>query len=99
MANLRLGNTYYIDTQYSTNEELARKNILVKGVVLTTSAAGGQLVLSDAGLGVKLSLKAAADEDTVHFDFSSTPVIFSTSIRPTTLSNAVATVIFAESGG
>ncbi len=95
MANTRAGNTYYIDTQYSSTEELAVKNLKVLGVVVTASAAGGNILLSDGSVS-KLFLKVATDEDTSYFDFSNSPILFSTSIRPTTLSGAVATVIIEE---
>lgn len=99
MANTRAGNTFYIDTQYSVaGDELASKNLRVLGVVVTTSAAGGNVALSDNGVS-KLFLKVSADEDSQYFDFSNSPIIFGTSIRPTTLSGAVATVILQESSG
>ena len=97
MANARSANCYYIDTQYSTNEELAVKNVLVLGVLVTVSAAGGNLVLSD-GSTVKASFKVATDEETAFFDFGNCPMLFTTSIRPSTLTDAVATVIFKDAG-
>lgn len=98
MANARSGNTYYIDTQYATNEELAVKNLKVLGVVVTSTAAGAILSLTDSGT-AKFTFKVAADLSSQYFNFSDSPVLFQTSVRPTTLTNAVATVIIQESSG
>lgn len=93
MANARNGNTYYIDTAYATNEELAG-NFRVVYVILTCTGAGGRLVLADSSLATKLDLRNATDEQTQVFDFSRAPITFSTSLRPTTLTTAVATIVF-----
>lgn len=99
MANTRAGNSYYIDTQYSVAaDELAAKNLKVLGILLTTSSAGGLITLTDNGV-TKLTIKGATDEDSSYYDFSNSPILFGTSIRPTALSGAVATVIIQESSG
>jgi hypothetical protein len=97
VANVRVGNKFYIDTQYSgSSDELAYKNLLVLAVIVTATGANGRIVLSD-GAQVALDLRVATSGTTQVFDFSKSPVLFQTSIRPSTLSNAVATVIGRES--
>ena len=95
MANARAANTYYIDTQYSTNEELAGKNLKVLGVIMSSTNTNAVLVLTDSGTS-KLDFRIAASGESKHFDFSKSPILFSTSVRPTTLTNAKATVILEE---
>jgi len=99
LANARNGNTYYIDTQFATNEELVVKNMKVTHIVVTSTAAGGKIVLADSSVATKIDLRVAADEDSVLFDFSANPLVFSTSIRPLTLSGAVVTCVLSGSGG
>lgn len=96
MANARNGNTYYIDTQFATTEELAVRNLKLVYVVLTVTGAGGRVVLSDSSLATKLDLRIATDEQSEMFDFSENPIVFSTSIRPTTLTTAIVTCVFQE---
>lgn len=95
MANVRSANSYYIDTQYATNEELAVKNLIVVGVFVRATSAGGRVVLTDSGTN-KLDLQVDTANRTEFFPMADTPVLFTTSIRPTTLSNAIVTVIFRE---
>ena len=98
MANIRNGNTFYIDTQYSAaSDELASKGIKVIGIFVTSTAAGGRVVLADSSIATKLDLRVTADEDTVYFDLSNNPIIFSTSLRPTTLSGALVTCVLSVS--
>jgi hypothetical protein len=95
VANTRSGNVYFIDTQYATNEELAVKNLRVVGILVTSSAAGAQLILGDSST-TKLDLKVPIDEDTLYLDFSETPILFAVSIRPKTLTTCTAMVIIEE---
>jgi len=95
VANTRSGNTYYIDTQYATNEELAVANLTVVGVIVTATGASAVVALTDSGT-VKLNLRVATSGATEFFDFSEAPIVFANSIRPTTLTNAIATVIIRE---
>lgn len=96
MANVRFGTTFYIDTQYAVAaDELMIKNLKVKYIILTATAANGRIVLTDSG-NSKFDLRVAISGKTEQFDFSQEPIVFSLSLRPTTLSNAVATVCFEE---
>lgn len=98
MANVRNGNTFYIDTQRSSaSDDLIIKNLKVSDVIITVSAAGGLVVLSDVTTtNIKLSLKVATDEETKHFKFHSSPVVFPNGISATTLTNAVVTCVIQE---
>jgi hypothetical protein len=99
VANVRNANTFYIDTQRSTAaDDLVVKNIKVTDVIVTVSAAGGQVILSDVSTtNVKLSLKVATDEETKHFKFHASPILFPNGISATTLTNAVVTCVIQES--
>lgn len=99
MANVRNANTYHIDTEYSTNEELLAPNVIVVGVVVTATAAGGRLILADSQTSepTKLDLSVATDGTTSFFDLSGCPVLFPNGIRPVTVTNVTATVIFRDS--
>ena len=97
MANIRLANTFYIDTQYSVAaDELTVRNIKVKQIIVASSAAVASLVLEDAALGKKIEIKIDVADKTEHINLRDSPIIFSTSIRPTTLTNCTATVVIEE---
>lgn len=97
MANVRSANTFYVDTQYAVAaDELAIKNLRVLYVTVTPTAANGRIVLTDSGTN-KVDLRAETSGKSVVFDYSRNPMVFATSIRPGTLTNAVATVHFEES--
>jgi hypothetical protein len=100
MANVRNSNTFYIDTQYSgASDELAVKNLRITHVIVTATAANGRIVLADSSVATKVDLRVATSGASQVFDFSANPLVFSTSVRPTTLTNAVATCIGFESRG
>lgn len=96
MANARSGNTYYMDTQYSTNEELSTtgKPLAVTDIIVRSTSTSAVVVLGD-GASVKFSLAIAADDGVVHIPLAH-PTSFRTSIRPITLTSAVCTVVFKE---
>ena len=97
MANVRNSNTFYIDTQYSAaSDELAIKNIKVVYAIVTATAGNGRVVLGDSSVATKIDLREATSGATAYFDFSDKPLVFSTSIRPTTLTNAVVTLVIEE---
>ena len=99
MANTRGGNTYYIDTQYSASisatTELVISNIRVHYVLVTGTTSNAHVVLSDNGI-TKLDLRVPNSGETRMFRFDAFPVLFTTSIRATTLANALVTVVFEE---
>lgn len=101
MANTKCGNTCYVDTQYSVAaDQLAGKNLRVVGIVLTATGANARLVLSDiTGPTTKIDVRVGTSGESKHFRFEEYPINFPNGIRPSTLSNAVATIIISESGG
>lgn len=98
MANVRSGNTHYID---STGTLTADKNDKVAYVVLTASSANAVILLTDAGSGTrsKIDLRVATAGTTQVFDFSEVPLVFSNGVRVGTLTNAVATIVYTKGGG
>lgn len=99
MANVRSSNTYHIDTQYSTSEELAEKSLSVTGIVMVSTGANAILVLSDSSTGTKkIELRLATSGETLHIPLDAGPIHFPNGIRPTTVTNCRATVILAKPG-
>lgn len=100
--NLLNGNSFYIDTVYSTSDhDLARKSTLVAYVTITATSANAILVLGDiqASAQNKLELRVAAAGTTEQFSFEQTPVLFPNGIRVLTLTNCTATCIIKNVGG
>lgn len=98
MANVRNGNSFYIDTQSSSSsDDLVIRGIKVHYIILTATAANGRLVLQDTGNNVnKCDVRVATSGACQVFDFSACPLFFPNGIKPSTLSNAVATLIGSE---
>ena len=100
MANTRSGNTFYIDTQYAVSgDELAITGIKVTHVTLTATAANSVIRLDDSSLFRKIDCRVATSGDSKIFDFSDNPLMFTASIRPTVLTNGVASLQIQESRG
>lgn len=102
MANVLNGNSFYVDTAYSTSaDDLVRASVLVSYVIVTTTAANGVVLAGDvAGTSPsKLSLKLAANTSSQIFDFSRRPILFPNGIRVTTLTNCVVTFVLSNQGG
>lgn len=98
MANVRKGDTWYIDTVYnsgtsSTWLDVTGKNAVVTDIFVSSTNTAAQLVLSDSGT-TKLDIRIAADDTTQHF--SGVNIRFAGEIRPTTLTNCVATLKIQE---
>lgn len=97
MANIRSGNTYYID---SASVSLEAPGIQVIGVILTGDGGVAELVLGDnisgASYPTKLSVRTA-DDTTIYLDLSVTPIVFTNGIRVATATNTKATLILRES--
>lgn len=99
MANVRNGNTWYVDT---AGESLDVLNVRVTSVILTAGAGIAELLLGDgssvASYPNKTSIKAAA-ETTVQVILDTTPVVFPNGIRIKTLtSGAQATLLTTTAG-
>jgi hypothetical protein len=96
MANKRNGNTIYVDTAGTLTSD---KNMHVVNVIVTATAASAVVVLSDPdGTSLKADLRVADSGVTQQFAFLP-PMFFPNGIRVTTLTNAIATVIYNRSGG
>lgn len=92
MANVRSGNSHYVDSTGALTTETPTK---LAGVVLIATAANAVLVLRDYdGTVTKLELRLATSGDSQHFDFSNTPVFFPNGINATTVTNARAILIY-----
>lgn len=97
MANVRNGNTFYID---STSPVINSVNIRVKAILLTATAASGRVVLQDVTTNnIKADLRVATSGESRLFEFDKNPIVFPNGINPSTVTNAVATLIVEESRG
>lgn len=99
MANVRNSNSFYIDTQSAVDaDNLAVKGLAVAYVALTATAANGRLVLQDltATPTTKIDLRVEVSGHTEVFSFEMFPILFPNGIKPSVLSNAVATLVFKE---
>ena len=94
MANAHAGNSSYVDTAGVLR---SASNTSVAYVIVTSSAAGGLITLQDnAGTPVdKVTFKVATDEETKVFDFSNTPIVFPNGVKASTVTDCVATVVYA----
>lgn len=96
MANVRNGNTIYVDSAATLTTD---KNLHVVNVLVTATAASAVVVLADPdGTSLKADLRVATNGTTESFMFV-TPVFFPNGIKVTTLTNAIATIIYTRSGG
>lgn len=97
MANIRNGNTHYVDSTGTLSET---KNVRVTGIVLTATTAGAVLVLKDPSTSaLKIELRVAATNTSQYFAFRETPLYFPNGISVFTLTNAKATIVYNEAGG
>lgn len=102
MANVLNGNTWFVDTQYTSEaDDLVRKQLLVVYVTVTATGANGRIVLGDSGPNpaTKFDLRVAAAGTTEIFRLDLKPALFPNGIRAITLSNAVATIVIQNPGG
>ncbi len=98
MANKVNVNTIYVD---STGDLVTNKGCRVAYVLLTATAANAVLVLQDTGTGTpnKFDLRNADSGTTVTFDLSNMPAFFPNGIKASTVTNAIATIIYTNVGG
>ena len=97
MANIRNANTYYMDT---TTASLTISNIKVLGVLVTATSANAILNLQDVTTSDnKMNLRVATSGDSKYFDFADSPVVFPTGIKPSVVTNCVATAVIRETRG
>lgn len=101
MANTKNGNTFYIDAANGSSggADLAINNVKVTHIILTATTAGGNIVLTDISTGAtKFNLRQGTANNSWQFNFKDNPIVFPTGLRVTTLTNAVATVVFQVTG-
>lgn len=97
MANVRNGNTIYIDTASSDLTSTATR---IHYIAMSATGAGAVIVLQDAAANVnKIRLSHPNDKETHVFDFSERPLYFPGGVAVTTLTNCVATLVAETSGG
>jgi hypothetical protein len=94
MANVRSGNTWWVDTVGSLTT--TGRNLTVTHIILTTSAASTNTAISD-GSDAKFNIRLPAGSMTQVYDFSDNPVVFTTSINVTNVNNARLTFLISES--
>jgi hypothetical protein len=87
MANTRSGNIWYVDTARASSADDLLGNVVVLGMLVTSSAASGQIVLMDAVTGaIKANVRIAAENgnssgDSKFLDFSQFPLSFTNGIK------------------
>lgn len=92
MANARSANIHYVDT----TGVLTTKRVFVAGVVVTATAASAIVNIQDsAGTNSLLNLRVATSGETEVFTFSA-PLVFPNGIKVSTLTNAIASVIYTN---
>lgn len=101
MANVRAANTFYMDTQYSAAaDELATKSLRLIGFFMTATSANAICVLTDSGT-KKFEYRLPTSGSSIFLPLMQmgSPITFSTSVRPTTLTNCTASAVIQESSG
>ena len=98
MANIRSGNTWYIDT---ASESLEAKNVSLIGIILTASGGPAELVLGDNVSGASYPAKLTLLQPTTttaHYILDQSPIVFPNGIRVVTATNVKATLIIKVPG-
>ncbi len=100
MANVRNGNTYYIDIASSADSDcLISKNVKVTAIFMTATSAGGILVLKDTSGAIKGEWRVATSGDCKEFLVGDYSLTFPNGIKAGTVTNCVATLLIEESKG
>ena len=96
MANVRNGNTLYVDATGDLTTTATR----VYYILVSATGNGAVIVLQDSGANVnKIRLGVANDKDTHIFDFSARPLYFPGGVAVSTLTNCTATIVAEVQGG
>lgn len=91
MANVRQGNTHYVDSTGTLDADPVK----VLGIIVTATSANAVVVFQgDTGSANRLDLRVATSGATQDFDFSARPISFPKGIKVSTLTNAIVTVIY-----
>jgi hypothetical protein len=101
MANVRCGNSCYVDsTGYIS--ATGSKQVKVAYITFTSDAAADTITFKDASTSgaLKMTVKSAVADETVVLDFSTTPLVFPNGIYVSAISaNCTATIITTTGGG
>jgi uncharacterized protein YfaS (alpha-2-macroglobulin family) len=96
MANVRNGNTVYVDA----TGDLTTSGTRVYFIVLTPTSGSASIVLQDAGANVnKFRADQTASNGTQVYDFSARPLYFPGGVAVSTLTNCTATIVAEVQGG
>ena len=108
MANVRNGNTWYVDTSSASTSSasfISEKNLKLIGVIYHVATANTDAIelfdknSTDNAAGVKkLTIKAAVATSTQQLRLESTPIVFSNGVWVTLTGAPIATLIFTTQG-
>jgi hypothetical protein len=89
MANSQSGNTWYFDT--AAEISTLGKSLKVTHILFAAANTNVAVAISDGAV-AKLNLRNAVDRSTVFYDLSSNPIIFTTSVNVTAVTNGRVTL-------
>ncbi len=95
MANVKAGNTYYVDTT-GTLSDIG--NSVVKMIIIQATSGNGTLVITDGDNRNKLSFKIITSGDTQRFNLVGAEVSSNNGMK-VVVSNTVSTLILGKLGG
>ena len=96
MANVRSGNSFYVDS----TGVLSSLGVKVFYIVLTANGGSPTIELSDTASGSKkIVLKLHSGQASEVFDFSRNPLFFGGGMEVTSINHAVVTIVYNERGG
>jgi len=102
MANVRSGNSWYVDSTGDLGGTTSYQSVSVFSIALTKTSAGStaELVLADKTTGVdKIRIVQGASDDTTEmYVFENRPLLFTGGINVGTISTCVATIILEDRG-
>lgn len=100
MANVRRGNTWWIDATGALGSATSNVKTLLYSVVITPTSANAILKLQDNSSTAQdlVEFRAATSGDSKTFDFSRKPIVFPNGIKVATVTNCNAAVV-VEGGG
>lgn len=99
MANAKSSTTWYVDSTGDLDGSDSYVSVNVYSIVLSSTGSGGSMVLTDKQTDAeKIRVNVAANE-TIFLRFEDHPINFSGGIGVSTISNAVATLIYSKVGG
>jgi hypothetical protein len=96
MANVRNGNTVYVDATGDLTTTATR----VYYIIMSATGNGAVIVLQDSAANVnKMRLSHPNDKETHVFDFTARPLYFPGGVAVSTLTNCNATIVAEVQGG